>query len=165
VIERQTTRIDLAAVGTVAADVAPLVDDYERRIQRYVAFTSHVVKGEPLERGVKHVRSIEAKRLAEIIDRSALGNATHGVPPAHIVLFDLHGSTPTSEQFAEMIAEQRSLLFIIGGAAGVDHDVASRAHRTVSFGRMTMPHQLARVVATEQIYRAMKIMHGEPYHH
>ena len=56
------------------------------------------------------------------------------------------------------------LVFVIGGSLGLSMRVLDRAHERVSFSRMTFPHQLMRVILLEQVYRAMRIAHGEPYH-
>ena len=85
---------------------------------------------------------------------------------AFVVLLDAGGRQLTSEGFAEWLEERRHegrpLCFVIGGAFGLE---LPTAHLRLSFGRMTLPHQLARVVLVEQLYRAHKILAGEPYHH
>ena len=75
----------------------------------------------------------------------------------------------TSAGFAQFIADERdngrkALWFAIGGAEGLDESVRARATAVFSFGAMTLPHQLARILAAEQIYRAMTILSGHPYH-
>jgi 23S rRNA (pseudouridine1915-N3)-methyltransferase len=75
----------------------------------------------------------------------------------------------TSEEFAREIAKLRdqgtpTLGFAIGGADGLDESLRQRANRTISFGAMTLPHQLIRVLLLEQIYRATTILSGHPYH-
>ncbi len=92
-----------------------------------------------------------------------------GRPAAQVVLFDSRGEAQTSEQFAAMLGRLRDegaarVLFAIGPADGWTAEDLARAHRTVSLGRMTLPHDLARVVAAEQIYRALTILAGHPYH-
>lgn len=85
---------------------------------------------------------------------------------AFVSLLDAGGATYDSEGFSRFIEERRmsgrDLCFVIGGAFGLD---LSTADHRLSLGRMTLPHQLARVVLTEQLYRAHKIIAGEPYHH
>ncbi len=85
---------------------------------------------------------------------------------AHRVVLDAGGRTYDSEAFARWLEERRQagrdVCFVIGGAFGV---ALERRDETLSFGPMTFPHQLARVLLLEQLYRAHKILAGEPYHH
>ena len=85
---------------------------------------------------------------------------------AYVVLLDEGGREMSSEAFAgwldERRIEARPLCFVIGGAFGIS---LSRSDMRLSLGPMTLPHQLARVVLVEQLYRAHKILAGEPYHH
>jgi 23S rRNA (pseudouridine1915-N3)-methyltransferase len=85
---------------------------------------------------------------------------------AFVVLLDAGGRELTSEAFAAWLEERRHegrpLCFVIGGAFGLE---LPGADLRLSLGRMTLPHQLARVVLVEQLYRAHRILAGEPYHH
>lgn len=86
-----------------------------------------------------------------------------------VVLLDIKGKETSSEGLAELIDDyglsgDSHLAFVIGGSDGVSDEVKKRATRRVSFGPITLPHNLARVVLLEQIYRAFKINRGEPYH-
>lgn len=86
-----------------------------------------------------------------------------------VVLLDIKGKETSSEGLAELIdgyglSGDSHLAFVIGGSDGVSDEVKKRATRRVSFGPITLPHNLARVVLLEQIYRAFKINRGEPYH-
>ena len=88
---------------------------------------------------------------------------------AHVVLLDIGGKQRSSEGLAARIDElgltgKSELTFIIGGSCGVSAAVRARADETLSFGPITLPHNLARVVLLEQLYRACKISRGEPYH-
>ena len=88
---------------------------------------------------------------------------------AYVIALNIHGQQWTSEQFAEKLGElatcgRSRVAFIIGGSVGLDHRVLKRADVELSFGKMTYPHQLMRLILLEQIYRAFKIMRGEPYH-
>ena len=99
----------------------------------------------------------------------AYADRTPNRPPATLLLFDSRGELATSEQFAAHLARLRDdstprLLFGIGPADGWSAAALARAARTFSFGRITLPHQLARAVAAEQIYRAFTILAGHPYH-
>ena len=85
---------------------------------------------------------------------------------AYVVLLDSDGRELDSEEFARWLEERRQsgrdLCFVVGGPRGLDLDACDMK---LSFGRMTLPHQLARVVLLEQIYRGNKILAGEPYHY
>jgi 23S rRNA (pseudouridine1915-N3)-methyltransferase len=88
---------------------------------------------------------------------------------AALFLFDERGKSPTSEAFSLKLGQLRdagapAVAFVIGGPDGLDQSLAARAAQIVSFGALTIPHQLVRVLVAEQIYRALTIMSGHPYH-
>jgi 23S rRNA (pseudouridine1915-N3)-methyltransferase len=90
---------------------------------------------------------------------------------ARLVALDAGGENLSSEELARKVvgaAEQHgggaALCFAIGGAEGLGAAVKARADRTLAFGRITLPHRLARIVLLEQLYRAYAILRGEPYH-
>jgi 23S rRNA (pseudouridine1915-N3)-methyltransferase len=88
---------------------------------------------------------------------------------AGLAAFDERGKPARSEDFAQFIQRERdagrkSLWFAIGGAEGLDARLRARARAVFGFGAMTLPHQLVRILAAEQIYRAMTILSGHPYH-
>ncbi|MGI6032567.1 MAG: 23S rRNA (pseudouridine(1915)-N(3))-methyltransferase RlmH [Coriobacteriales bacterium] len=89
--------------------------------------------------------------------------------PGHVILLAIDGKERSSEGFAHrleslMNSGKSDIVFVIGGSTGVSDEVRKRADETLSFGPITLPHNLARVVLVEQVYRAFKIMRGEPYH-
>ena len=86
-----------------------------------------------------------------------------------LILFDERGKTPDSRTFAQNLSKNlesgtRSIAFIIGGPDGFDAEFRKSADQVISFGALTMPHQLARIVILEQIYRATTILTNHPYH-
>ena len=86
-----------------------------------------------------------------------------------LVAFDERGRSPSSEAFAERIRQWRDegragIACVIGGPDGLDPKVRQRADLVVSFGALTMPHQIVRALVVEQLYRALTIMAGHPYH-
>ena len=88
---------------------------------------------------------------------------------ALLLLFDSRGDALTSEQFAELLGRLRDagtqrILLGIGPADGWSPAALARATRVLSFGRMTLPHELARAILAEQVYRALTILAGHPYH-
>jgi 23S rRNA (pseudouridine1915-N3)-methyltransferase len=99
----------------------------------------------------------EAKLILKAIDLSA-----------HIVVLAIEGETFDSVGFAESIRQKlengKKIQFIIGGSDGLHESIKSKAHQTLSMSRMTFPHQLARIMLIEQIYRSIKIIENHPYH-
>lgn len=90
-------------------------------------------------------------------------------PSSHVVLLAIDGKERSSEGLARRIDELKlrgtsDIAFVVGGSDGVSDAVRARADETLSFGPVTLPHNLARVVLLEQLYRAQKISRGEPYH-
>lgn len=86
-----------------------------------------------------------------------------------LIVLDQRGESPTSEEWADDIRMARDAAHpfyavVIGGPDGLSASLRATARRLVSFGAMTWPHQLARVMASEQLYRAMSILSGHPYH-
>ena len=89
--------------------------------------------------------------------------------PSVLVVFDERGRALTSEAFAERIGSWRdagrtALNFVIGGPDGLDEGIRRQAGLVAAFGALTLPHQLARVLVMEQVYRALTILAGHPYH-
>jgi 23S rRNA (pseudouridine1915-N3)-methyltransferase len=88
---------------------------------------------------------------------------------AHVIACDEHGTTRTSRDFAAHIARLRDdgarrLVLVIGGADGLDRQLVAKANGTLAFGVQTWPHALVRVMLAEQVYRAVTILSGSPYH-
>jgi 23S rRNA (pseudouridine1915-N3)-methyltransferase len=114
----------------------------------------------------RHAR-LEQVELPESADPAA---TLRRVPDgAHLCALDRGGRALDSEAWAKLIAERRmartDLAFVVGGPLGLDEAVLERADERLSFGPPTLPHQLARVVLLEQLFRAHKILAGEPYHY
>ena len=102
-------------------------------------------------------------------EAALLEAATRSTGRSALVLFDSRGDSITSEEFAAWLGRLRDdgaqrVLFAIGPADGWSATARAAATRTFSFGRMTMPHELARTVMAEQVYRALTILAGHPYH-
>lgn len=131
---------------------------------------------------LKRLGSYATVSVVEIADRDASGmgeakalaaeaaDVLKALPEsAHVIALDIAGRTRSSEQFSHHLAElglsgRSSVAFVIGGSHGLSGEVLARADERLSFGPMTLPHNLARVVVLEQIYRAFRIARGEPYH-
>jgi 23S rRNA (pseudouridine1915-N3)-methyltransferase len=126
-----------------------LLADYVDRSARYTPCDSQLFESEAA--------------LLEWLDRQS------GRAPAHVVLLDRRGQLLSSEEFAQQLGRLRDggtqrLVLAIGPADGWSAGVRQRANLLFSLGRITLPHQLARVVLAEQVYRALTILAGHPYH-
>jgi 23S rRNA (pseudouridine1915-N3)-methyltransferase len=151
-------RLIVAVVGKPRdRRLAAVIDDYETRAARYWPLEVVEVR-EAGGRGVApaDVRTRESRRL---LDR--LADAT-------LLACDERGDRLTSQEFSRAISSARErakdLAFVIGGAFGLSDELRARAARTVQLAPWTLPHELARLVLAEQLYRAGTIVRGEPYH-
>jgi 23S rRNA (pseudouridine1915-N3)-methyltransferase len=151
-------RLTVAAVGKPRnAAIAAAIHDYETRAARYWPLDVHEVREERASSATsKVVREREGERLAEKI----------GV--ARLVACDPGGKSFTSEQFAKWLQKEREsdrdTAFVIGGAFGLSDSLIERSVMKLSLAPWTLPHELARLVLAEQLYRAGSIVRGEPYH-
>jgi 23S rRNA (pseudouridine1915-N3)-methyltransferase len=111
----------------------------------------------------------DAKRRAESLRQEAKAILSRIPDDVFVCVLDREGMQLTSEDLALWLGERRrsgkDLWFVIGGPFGLDGSVFVRADYQLSFGRVTLPHQLARVVLMEQLFRTHKILAGEPYHY
>ncbi|HEX4449256.1 MAG TPA: 23S rRNA (pseudouridine(1915)-N(3))-methyltransferase RlmH [Kofleriaceae bacterium] len=116
----------------------------------------------------KRLRPYCTIAVTEAKDEAALLAALPAA--AHVFAFDERGEMITSAQLAELVAAEQShgggapVVFAIGGADGHGDALRARATKLLAFGRMTIAHRLVRVLVLEQLYRAFKIVRGEPYH-
>lgn len=124
--------------------------------------------------GLEFVRTIEVPesraKTPEVRKRDEAGELEKCIPAgAALIVLDERGKDPDSERFAGYMARlrdegRRDLVLAIGGADGFDQSVRKRADMVMSFGKMTWPHQLVRIMLAEQLYRATTILSGHPYH-
>ena len=152
----------LIVVGkTTDKRFAAIIQEYAERIRHYIPFDIEVI---PELRNTKGISQNEQKqREGELILRTLQAGD-------YVVLLDEHGSERTSMEFAawmqkKMAAGPKRLVFIVGGPYGFSPAVHQKGNEEVSLSRMTLSHQMVRMVFVEQIYRAMTILNGEPYHH
>lgn len=142
--------------------VAQLVKRYADKIPFYWPFELVELADVKLGKGVAdpvRQKDAEAERFMTEISNGDF-----------VVLFDEHGREMTSRQLSEFITRKavelpRNLIFVIGGPYGFGAAMHLRANMKLSMSLMTLPHELARLFATEQLYRAGTISRGEPYHH
>lgn len=153
-------RVSLCVVGRLrGGPERDLIDDYLMRFDR---------TGRALGLGPASVIEVEDKKGGGSAAEAAL--LRKAIPDgAFLVTLDERGKVMTSPEFANKIAgwrdnSQRDVAFVIGGADGIAPDLRSQADFSISFGKMVWPHMLARVMLTEQLYRAANIISGGPYH-
>ena len=152
-------RVLLVAVGRPKGPLGDAIAEYETRAARYWPFELHEVR-EEAARGsvtVEQVREREGERL--------LARVPSG---AHLVACDERGDAFTSERFAPWLQQHREaardVAFVIGGAYGLAAAVRQRAGTRLAVAPWTLPHDVARLVLAEQLYRAGTLLRGEPYH-
>ena len=114
------------------------------------------------------VRRHVAAEIVEVADDEALARRVPSTGES--IALEPGGEAWTTEEFAKHLGQQmlhgvQAVTFLIGGALGLPAGVVNKATRRLSLSSLTMPHRLARVVLCEQLYRAMSIIRGEPYHH
>ena len=149
----------MAAVGKPRdAALAAAIREYETRAARYWPLEVVEVKEESARAASEAVvMRKEGERLLERVPASA-----------RLVLCDPGGEAMDSKTFAAMLQQQREraqdVVFVIGGALGIGDVVRERAHRRIALAPWTLPHELARLVLAEQLYRAGTIGRNEPYH-
>ena len=152
-------RVVIAAVGKPRdRHLAAAISEYETRAARYWPLDVVEVR-EASGRGVtpEQAREREGERLLERLPDAAL-----------VVICDERGDRLTSPQFAELVSgardRARDVAFVIGGAYGFTDAMRARAGRSIQLAPFTLPHEMARLVLAEQLYRAGTIVRGEPYH-
>ena len=151
-------RIAVAAVGRLGrGPEAELVKTYVEL---------DTAAGRALGLGPVEVIEVEARKPGKAAEAEAL--KLH-LADSHVIACDEHGSQRSSRAFADEIAALRDrgvrrLVFLIGGADGLDPALLAAANGKLAFGPQTWPHALARAMLAEQIYRAVTILAGSPYH-
>jgi len=155
-------KITLLTVGkTNELSFKNAISDYQKRLKFYIPFEIEEIP--ELKNSKKIPEEVQKQKEGELI----LKNLTDA---DDVILLDDKGEEYTSLQFAsflekKMISGNKRLIFVVGGPYGFSKEVYRRANGKVSLSRMTFSHQMVRLVFTEQLYRAMTILKGEPYHH
>jgi 23S rRNA (pseudouridine1915-N3)-methyltransferase len=157
-------RVHVVAVGRLKAgperDLAARYGERFAAVGRSLGLSGLVVR-EIAESQARSVPERKAQEAAGILAALPEGCVT--------VRLDERGEAISSDDFAHLIRTERDrgrghLAFVIGGADGIGEAVSAQVPRAISFGRMTMPHQFARVLLLEQLYRAATLLAGHPYH-
>jgi 23S rRNA (pseudouridine1915-N3)-methyltransferase len=146
-------KIKIAWIGrSKEPAIASLTDEYLKRISRYA-----------------QIEGIALRDEAALLEMCRRGAGTKNSTKSTLVLLDSRGKEFSSEQFAKFIGDYQDrnplpLIFGIGGADGFSDIARTQAQHVLSLGKMTLAHELARVVLLEQVYRAFAILKGHPYH-
>ena len=154
-------KVTLLVVGkTTDARLQSLIEDYCQWLEHYVSFEFAVVPD------IKNAKSLSEAQLKTAEGMEILRRLS---PATDVALLDEHGKEFRSVDFAQWMqkkmASGKDLTLVIGGPYGFSEDVYARANGSVSLSQMTFNHQMVRLLAIEQLYRAMTILRGEPYHH
>ncbi|MCK9857587.1 23S rRNA (pseudouridine(1915)-N(3))-methyltransferase RlmH [Paenibacillus sp. ATY16] len=156
--------IQIASVGKLKEKyLVQGIAEYAKRLGPYVKLTLTEVPDE------KAPETMSPAEEAQVREREGERLLAQLKPDAHVVALAIGGELWSSEDLADQLDKlatygRSHVAFVIGGSTGLAPAVLQRAQQKLSFGRMTLPHQLMRLVLIEQIYRAVKINRREPYH-
>lgn len=139
------------------------MDEFDKRLKAYAKMNLVEVADEKApeslsEADMELVKKKEADRILAKIS-----------PDAYVIALAIEGKMKTSEQLAADIESlmtygRSKVVFVIGGSLGLHDSIYKRADELLSFSKMTFPHQMMKLILMEQVYRAFRIMKGEPYH-
>jgi 23S rRNA (pseudouridine1915-N3)-methyltransferase len=154
-------KISLLVVGkTTDNRLSSLIGDYQQRLKHYIPFEFIVLPD------LKNAKAMSEEQI-----KAAEGNAIlQALTPAmDVILLDEHGKEYRSIEYADWLQKKmtsgKDLTLVIGGPYGFSKAVYARANGKLSLSQMTFSHQMIRLMAIEQLYRAMTILRNEPYHH
>jgi 23S rRNA (pseudouridine1915-N3)-methyltransferase len=151
-------QILIVAVGKESSqDLAVIQNEYERRLQPHADITWKLLPASRLS-NPEQIRQDESEQLLQLFKSND-----------SIILLDERGQQQTNEKFAatfeRLAGSQGRVVFVIGGAFGVNDAVRSRAAFVWSLSELVFPHQLVRVMLLEQLYRTFMVQQNHPYHH
>lgn len=155
-------KIVLLAVGKTSTDyLIKGIEGFIKRINHYVPMELSIIPDLKSTKGL-------TEETQKIREGQAMMAAL--LPGDVVVLLDERGKEYTSREFASQIDRKmvqgiKRLVFVIGGPYGFSQEIYDRANEKISLSRMTFTHEMVRLFFVEQIYRAMTILRGEPYHH
>ena len=138
------------------------IEEYTKRLGSYTKINEIEVADEkaPEQLSDADMEIVKKKEAERILAKIA--------PDAYVIALAIDGKMKTSEQLAKDIESlmtygRSKIVFVIGGSLGLHDEVLKRADEKLSFSKMTFPHQLMKLILVEQVYRAFRIMKGEPY--
>lgn len=157
-------RITIVCVGKIKEKFyRDAIAEYEKRLSKYCKFEIIEVADDktPDKASALEEEQIKEKEASRILSKIK--------DDAYVCTLEITGKRFSSEGFANWIEQaaisgKSSIVFVIGGSLGLHQSVLARSNQALSFSNMTFPHQLMRVILSEQVYRAFRIIHKEPYH-
>lgn len=156
--------IEIIAVGKIKEKYFKQgIDEYMKRLTRYATVSIIEVDDEATQ------EQMSETEMAQVLDKEAQRILSHIKSDRKIWVLAIEGKLITSEEIAAQLQDyatygQSKLSIIIGGSLGLQESLKKQADISLSFGRITLPHQMIRLILVEQIYRAFRIMNQEPYH-
>ncbi len=155
-------KIVVVAIGNIKTDyIAKGIEVYKNRLRHYIDFDMIDIPD------IKNTKSLTHDRQKEIEGDGILKAL---LPGDVMMLMDERGREYSSRELSVMLSKRmlsgiKRLVFVVGGPYGFSEAVYNRADGKISMSRLTFPHELARMILVEQLYRAFTILKGEPYHH
>lgn len=149
-------------VGKVESEwLAKGISLFESRIEKYIRFSLITVPD------IKNAKSLSKEAIKE---EEGKGLLSHLSSSDFVVLMDEKGKEQTSREFSVWLQKQmnsgrKRVVLVVGGPYGFSKNLYTRADALLSLSKMTFTHEMAKLILTEQVYRAMTILRGEPYHH
>lgn len=152
-------KFELWLIGRNETYASEAMQIFQKRISRYVGFEVKCFESDKKVKSPAIKKTAEAKLVMSKMEERD-----------YLIILDERGKEYSSEKFASLIgsvmaAAGKKVVFLIGGAYGVDESLRSRANLIISLSKMTLSHQIARIMFAEQLYRAFTILNHEPYHH
>lgn len=162
IIQQKKMKIQLWSIGK---ENDPYIKEgiaiYQKRLQHYVDFELRLIPTvkQAASLSIPELKKQEAKIILDLLQ-----------PQDYLLALDEHGKMMTTLQLADFLQQRtnaatRQLVLLIGGAFGLDASILQRAQAKLSLSQLTFPHQLVRLIVTEQLYRAYSVLHNEKYHH
>ena len=156
VMEERNKRDVIRIVGEDKDNKIHLLMEYTKRLKKYTSIELIEVKDEGIVEESKAI-SLEAEKIKKYLNTKD-----------YIITMEIEGKQLTSEEFSDKLnqiqIENSNIVFIIGGSYGLSDEIKQKCNYSLSFSKMTFPHQLFRLMLIEQIYRAFKIINNETYH-
>ena len=156
-------KIKIYAIGKIKDFYKSGVDEYIKRLSSYVKVEIVELKDDslpenPSVKEIEKAKNNEGDRVLSLLKNNE-----------YLIALDLNKKEMDSVEFAKFIKEKietngSTISFVIGGSYGLNDTLKARANFSISFSKLTFPHQLARLILVEQIYRAFKILNNETYH-
>ena len=155
--------IKIYAIGKCKDFYKDGIEEYTKRLSSYCKLQIVELKDEPIpdkpsEAQIEKAKEVESNRVLNLLK-----------PNEYLIALDLNKKEMDSVEFSKFLNEKlvdagSSISFVIGGSYGLSDALKKRANSSISFSKMTFPHQLARLILLEQIFRAFKILNNETYH-